>query len=55
MYNIFPESFSKDVLLLLIAIYSKTDKVNVNQQERNELTRLLPELVAKYRGELLNE
>ena len=34
--------YSKSVLLLLITIYSKTDKANMSQQERNELKKLLP-------------
>lgn len=45
--------YSKDVLVLLIALYSKTEKENISQAERNELKQLLPELVSKYKEELL--
>ena len=44
--------YSKDLLVLLITLYGKSDKENVTQEERNELKRTVPLLVAKYRGEL---
>ena len=41
--------YSREVLILLITLYSKSDKDNITQQERNELKRLLPQLIEKYR------
>ncbi len=40
--------YSKYVLILLITLYSKSEKDNVNQRERNELKRTIPLLVSKY-------
>ena len=44
--------YSKGILVLLITVYSKAEKENISQAERNELKRLVPATVAKYRGEL---
>lgn len=44
--------YSKDLLVLLITLYGKSEKENISQAERNELKRTVPLLVAKYRGEL---
>ena len=44
--------YSKDLLVLLITLYAKSDKENITQEERNELKRTVPLLVTKYRGEL---
>lgn len=44
--------YSKDLLVLLITLYGKSNKANISQAERNELKRIVPMLVAKYRGEL---
>ena len=40
--------YSKDVLVLLITVYGKSEKDNVTQAERNNLKRLVPQLIAKY-------
>lgn len=41
--------YSKDILVLLVTLYSKSEKENITQAERNELKRLVPQLVAKYK------
>ena len=43
---------SDDILVILITMYEKSEKDNITQAERNELKRMLPLLVSKYRGEL---
>lgn len=44
--------YSKDLLVLLITLYGKSEKENISQAERNKLKQTVPLLVAKYRGEL---
>lgn len=44
--------YSKGVLVLLITLYSKSEKENVTKEERNELKKLIPQLVAKYKEDL---
>jgi mRNA-degrading endonuclease RelE of RelBE toxin-antitoxin system len=44
--------YSKGILVLLITMYSKTEKENVTQRERNELKRTIPLLVKKYLEDL---
>ena len=44
--------YSKDLLVLLITLYGKSEKENISQAERNQLKQTVPLLVAKYRGEL---
>jgi mRNA-degrading endonuclease RelE of RelBE toxin-antitoxin system len=44
--------YSKGILVLLITIYSKSEKENISQQERNELKRSIPLLVSKYLEDL---
>jgi len=44
--------YSDDLLVLLITLFGKSEKENISQAERNELKRIVPLLVAKYRGEL---
>ena len=39
-------------LIILITAYSKTDKENITQAERNELKQLMPNLIEKYKSEL---
>lgn len=41
--------YSKDILVLLITLYSKSKQENITPAERNELKRLVPQLVAKYK------
>lgn len=41
--------YSKSVLVLLIALYSKSKQHNINQSQRNELKQSLPQLIAKYK------
>lgn len=45
--------YSKDVLVLLITVYAKSEKENISQSERNTLKQTMPMLIAKYKGELL--
>lgn len=40
--------YSTGILILLITLFSKSEKENINQRERNELKRNVPLLVAKY-------
>jgi len=44
--------YSDDVLIVLVTLYGKSKKENLTQAERNILKRLVPVLVAKYKGEL---
>jgi hypothetical protein len=44
--------YSKGLLVLLITLYSKSEKENLTEAERNELKRLVPATVAKYKGDL---
>jgi mRNA-degrading endonuclease RelE of RelBE toxin-antitoxin system len=44
--------YTKNILILLITLYSKSDKENITQHERNELKRMLPLLVKKYSEDL---
>ena len=44
--------YSKDILILLVMIFGKSNKENISEAERNELKRTVPLLVEKYRGEL---
>lgn len=44
--------YSKDLLVLLITTYGKSEKENISEAERHELKRLVPLLVEKYRGDL---
>lgn len=44
--------YSDDLLIVLITLFGKSDKENLTQAERNTLKRLVPGLIAKYKGEL---
>jgi mRNA-degrading endonuclease RelE of RelBE toxin-antitoxin system len=44
--------YSKDILVLLITLYKKSEKENITPAERNELKQLIPELISKYRENL---
>lgn len=46
--------YSKDILILLIALYAKSEKENITKEECNELKCMIPQLVAKYREDLQN-
>lgn len=43
--------YSKSVLVILIMLYSKNDKENISDSEKNELKKLVPQLVRKYEEE----
>lgn len=43
--------YSKSVLVILIMLYSKNDKENISEAEKNELKKLVPQLVRKYKEE----
>ena len=40
--------YSKNVLIILITLYSKTEKDDISGEERNQLKKLMPQLIAKY-------
>lgn len=44
--------YSKNVLVLLITLYSKTEKEDITDKERNELKKTVPLLVEKYKEAL---
>lgn len=41
--------YSKDVLVILITLYSKSEKDDISDDERNQLKKLMPQLIAKYK------
>lgn len=41
--------YSKNILVLLITIYSKSEQDNISQGEKNELRKSVPHLVNKYK------
>jgi len=41
--------YSKGILVLLITAYSKSEKENITKKERNDLKKLMPQLIAKYK------
>jgi hypothetical protein len=41
--------YSKDILVLMLSVYAKSEKENITQAEKNELKKLIPQLVQKYR------
>lgn len=44
--------YSDNLLIVLVTVYAKSDKENLTQAERNAFKRLVPALLAKYKGEL---
>lgn len=42
--------FSDGMLILLITLYSKSEKENISDKERNELKKKIPSLIALYGG-----
>lgn len=44
--------YSKDVLVILITLYSKSEKDDISDEERNQLKKLMPKLIAKYTEDL---
>ena len=45
--------YSDNLLIVLITLYSKTQKENLTQEECNAFKRLTPLLIEKYKGEIL--
>lgn len=43
--------YSENILVILIMLYSKNDKENITDAEKNELKKLVPQLVRKYKEE----
>lgn len=41
--------YSKNLLILLITVYRKSEKENITQAQCNELKQLIPKLVAYYK------
>lgn len=44
--------YSKDVLVILITLYSKSEKDDISGEERNQLKKLIPQLISKYKEEM---
>ena len=44
--------YSKSILVILIMLYSKNEVENISESEKNELKRLKPQLVKKYKEEV---
>lgn len=44
--------YDKNILVLLVTPYAKSEKENITQAQRNELKQIMPALVAKYREDL---
>lgn len=43
--------YEKGELVLLVTLYRKSERENIDAAEKNELKKLLPELVRKYKDE----
>lgn len=43
--------YEQKTLVLLITLYRKSDKENIDASEKNELKKLLPELIRRYKNE----
>lgn len=43
--------YSKNILILLITLFSKSEKENILPAERNQLKQMMPMLLAKYRDD----
>jgi len=43
-----------DIPLFLLAVFSKGDRANLNQEERNGLAGLTKVILAEYRGRVVN-
>ena len=44
--------YSKDILVIMITLYSKSEQENITTEEANDLKKLIPKLVNKYMEEL---
>lgn len=45
--------YSEDLLIILIAVFGKSEKENISDREKNDLKQALPMLIDKYRGEVI--
>src|SRR3990167_11504764 len=43
--------YEKKMLVLLITLYRKSDKENIDMSEKHELKKLLPELIRRHKNE----
>ena len=41
--------YSKEILIILIMLYKKNEAENITESEKNELKKLIPQLVRKYK------
>jgi mRNA-degrading endonuclease RelE of RelBE toxin-antitoxin system len=41
--------YEKDVLIILITLYRKSEKDDISSEDRNQLKKLMPQLIAKYK------
>lgn len=46
--------YSKEILIILIMLYNKNDTENITESEKNELKKLIPQLVRQYKEEERN-
>lgn len=44
--------YLKDLVIILITVYSKSEKDDISGEERNQLKKLMPQLIAKYKEDL---
>ncbi len=43
--------YAKEILIILIMLYKKNEAENIAESEKNELKKLIPQLVRKYKEE----
>lgn len=41
--------YTKEILVILITLYCKSEKEDISDEERNHLKKLMPHLIAKYK------
>ena len=44
--------YSKNLLIILVTLYTKNEKENISQKEKNQLKKLMPKLIEKYLEEM---
>lgn len=44
--------YSKDILIILITLYGKSEKETITKSECNELKKLMPKLISRYKEDL---
>jgi len=46
--------YSNNVLIILLTLYSKSEKENISQKEKDQLKKLMPTLIKRYCEEIEN-